>query len=201
MHDGHRRRGRGRAALDQSDCEREQWVRIFMAVKAALGDARPRDCRARGAKAATANARDAFRDTWRSINEGGGIGPATLFRAGARCWLAVGCEPPPRGRRSGPWSAYSARAEAAHLALARDIWERVGRGDASVGAHPYAIRNDIRTRPGRGVPWYRVARVGQNMDCIVVPQRTLDGELLGVESVDAEGASNLRQQGRSDHRQ
>jgi putative DNA primase/helicase len=59
------------------DCERAQWVRILMAVKAALGEngMNIADAWSKGSDRYQAVA---FRDTWRSIREGGGVGIGTL---------------------------------------------------------------------------------------------------------------------------
>jgi putative DNA primase/helicase len=64
----------------------------------------------------------------------------------------------------------------------------VDRADAAVAAHPYAIRKQITHAAGAGRARVTGSVVGQDADCIVVPYRTLDGELVGVECINAEGA-------------
>jgi hypothetical protein len=64
----------------------------------------------------------------------------------------------------------------------------VDRDDAAVAAHPYAIRKKITHAAGAGRSRVTGSVVGQDADCIVVPYRTLAGELVGVECINAEGA-------------
>lgn len=67
---------------------------------------------------------------------------------------------------------------------ARDIWDNAGDG---VRHHPYAFRKriteDFGARRGRG--FGRV--VGNGSDCIVVPMRSIEGNLVGVELINEDG--------------
>ena len=68
---------------------------------------------------------------------------------------------------------------------ARDFWDNAGDG---VKHHPYAykklITEDFGARRGRG--FGRV--VGNGSDCIVVPMRSIEGDLVGVELINEDGA-------------
>ena len=79
---------------------------------------------------------------------------------------------------------------------ARDFWDNAGDG---VKHHPYAykklITEDFGARRGRG--FGRV--VGNGSDCIVVPMRSIEGDLVGVELINEDGAkADVRPQGLSD---
>ncbi len=71
---------------------------------------------------------------------------------------------------------------------AKEIWERVDREDSMVAFHPYAKRKDIRRAYGAGRAKVTGKLVGKDADCIVVPNRRLSGELIGVECINPEGA-------------
>ncbi len=73
------------------------------------------------------------------------------------------------------------------LDYARAIWQRVHRADAYVASHPYAIRKGIHHAAGAGRTTVSGRLVGRDADCLVIPLRTLDGELVGVECINAEG--------------
>lgn len=59
--------------------------------------------------------------------------------------------------------------------------------DAAVASHPYAIKKRITHAAGarRGVASGRL--IGRDADCLLIPQRTLQGELVGVECINPEG--------------
>jgi len=169
-----------------ADCPREQWVRILMAIKAALGEDGRDIAEAWSAQAASYNARD-FRDTWRSVRADGGIGIGTLVHLARE----AGYRPDGPMLRVAPTrpAEPAQRAEPASRTLpyAREIWARVDRDDATVAAHPYAARKQIPHAAGAGRARVTGSLVGQHVDCIVVPYRTLDGELVGVECINTEG--------------
>lgn len=59
--------------------------------------------------------------------------------------------------------------------------------DEAVAQHPYAIKKRIQHAAGarRGRVTGRL--VGQSADCLLIPQRTLQGELIGVECINPKG--------------
>ena len=78
------------------------------------------------------------------------------------------------------------------LKYAQDIWERTQPDalvchDKPVAAHPYAVRKQIKHACGaaRGTVTGRL--IGNGADCIIVPMRTLTGELTGVECINGDG--------------
>ena len=151
------------------DCERGEWVRILMAVKAALGDAGRDIAEAWSAQADRYNARD-FRDTWRSINEGGGIGPGTLFFLARESGMRRDAAPPVRINLKAVISRQKPEPQSSTLDYARAIWSTAGkparRDDAYVAAHPYCIRKGIRHAAGAGRMAVSGRLVGRNADCI-----------------------------------
>lgn len=168
------------------DCEREQWVRIVMAIKAALGE-NGRATAEAWSKGSDRYQAAAFRDTWRSVREAGGVGIGTLVHL-AREGGYRPDGPMPRIARSRPAEpAQRAEPENRTLPYARKIWARVDRDDEAVAAHPYAIRKQITHAAGAGRARVTGSLVGQDADCIVVPYRTLAGELVGVECINTEG--------------
>ena len=70
---------------------------------------------------------------------------------------------------------------------ALEFWRKADNDDAVVASHPYAKRKQITHAFGarRGVAGGSV--VGYDSDCILVPNRSWDGEFLGVECINAEG--------------
>ncbi|MBK6278760.1 MAG: hypothetical protein IPF57_11795 [Gammaproteobacteria bacterium] len=94
----------------------------------------------------------------------------------------VAFDPVPRGARQ------RAEPERSTADYARDIWARVARSDAAVAAHPYGVRKRIRHAAGAGRATVSGRLIGRNADCLVVPYRTLDGELVGVEVINEAGA-------------
>lgn len=169
------------------DCEREQWFHVLAATKAAGGDA-ARAIADEWSQGSDRYQAAAFRDTWASIREGGGIGPGTLVHlareAGYRPDGPPAARPPLRPSERPPRAPLESRT----LHLARELWTRADRADAAVAAHPYAIRKTIGHAAGAGRAIASGRVVGQNADCIVVPLRTLGGELVGVEIINAAGA-------------
>jgi hypothetical protein len=171
--------------------ERETWVRMGMAVKAELGDAGFDLWDAWSQSADNYDAR-AARDTWRSIKDGP-VGIGTLVHlAKENGWQPD--RPMPATRRAKPThvSDFGAPEKPAEpsptQAYAREIWDRVSREDHVVGSHPYAIKKGITHAAGAGRARVTGRLVGRDADCLVIPVRTLPGELVGVECINPAGA-------------
>jgi len=65
------------------------------------------------------------------------------------------------------------------------LWENAENG--SVSSHQYAINKFIKHDAGaaRGIASGKL--IGKDVDCLIIPMRTLDGELTGVECINATG--------------
>jgi len=174
------------------DCERERWVRVLMAIKAALGD-EGRELAESWSQDSDRYRADAFRDTWRSLRPDGGVTAGTLVHlaraAGYRPDDTAPQTPPPRPSPLLPAEpARRAEPDSRTLAYARTIWARADRADDAVAGHPYAIRKGITHAAGAGRATVSGRVVGQLADCIAVPLRTLAGTFVGVEAINPEGA-------------
>ena len=67
------------------------------------------------------------------------------------------------------------------------LWEGCNRDDAIVASHPYAIKKSISGASGAGRNTASGRLIGKEADCLIVPQRTLNDELIGVECINSEG--------------
>lgn len=168
------------------DCEREQWWRVLAAIKAALGNA-GRDIADEWSRGSDRYRAADFRTTWDSTGEIG-IGPGTLFFLAREAGYRPEGPPPARPPLRPAERPQRAQPESRTQHLARELWARADRADAAVAAHPYAVRKKIGHAAGAGRAAASGRVVGQHADCIVVPLRTLDAELVGVEIINAEGA-------------
>lgn len=179
------------AEADRSDVEamlysipaedRDTWVRCGMAVKAALGDAgfSVWDAWSQTAKNYSANA---ARDVWRSIKDGA-VGTGTLVHlAREHGWQPNKPTHLPHPR---PKPLPAPRSSTQDYAIR--LWRAASREDGYTAAHPYAIRKKIQHAAGaaRGTASGRL--IGRDADCIIVPLRTLEGDLIGVECINHEG--------------
>jgi len=59
--------------------------------------------------------------------------------------------------------------------------------DAAVASHPYALRKRIKHAAGARRSPASGRLIGRDADCLLIPQRTLQGELIGVECINPEG--------------
>ena len=59
--------------------------------------------------------------------------------------------------------------------------------DAAVADHPYAIRKRIKHAAGARRSAASGRLIGRHADCLLIPQRTLQGELVGVECINPDG--------------
>lgn len=168
------------------DVPREEWVRILMGIKSALGDD-GRDVAKAWSAGGHKYSRAAFRDTWKSLR-GSGVTALTIFRMALDNGWEPSAKPDEETSRRPPQRPVDrVREQPATLPFARAIWQRVKRDDHHVSQHPYCVRKCIRHAAGAGRATVSSPRIGQNIDCIVVPYRTLDGEFVGVECIDPDG--------------
>ena len=167
------------------DTGRDEWVRALMAIKAALGDEGRALAEEWSAGGETFDPR-AFSATWRSIRADGGITGASVFHAAKAAGWQPG-KPTETRARTPQKPAQRVQEPSPTLPYARAIWQRVDRSDYAVAGHPYAVKKRIRHAAGAGRAVVTGALVGERADCIVVPMRTLAGELVGVECINPEG--------------
>jgi hypothetical protein len=60
-------------------------------------------------------------------------------------------------------------------------------GDEHVGTHPYSVKKKIRGACGAGRGTASGRLLGKDKDCVIIPMRSLDGSLTGVEVINADG--------------
>ncbi|MDC1286290.1 PriCT-2 domain-containing protein [Gammaproteobacteria bacterium] len=174
--------------------DREDWIRVGMALKSELGN--------NGfslfddwSKTADNYQASAVRSTWRSCR-GSGVGIGTLIHMakanGYRKDAPITPAPLPR-RAPKPQQSNTAR-YAAELWLAADKWMHADdwlshpSPDESVATHPYAIKKEITSTGGaaRGFATGRI--IGKNADCIIVPIRERGiGRVQAVECINPQG--------------
>jgi hypothetical protein len=193
--------GRALSALQALDpgCDREQWVRIGMAAKAA---GVPLDDFANWSSGAAnyAGKRDCAQ-VWRSINEGP-IKAATLYSMA----FVQGWQDPAKPRYNGhsklqpfartanPGSQPIAPARAGKLVSA--LWSRCAPATA---AHPYIIAKNGTPDGLRVVPLKEAQNIsGQSVaGWLVVPAISLDGELRTLQLIPAGEGKKLNMPGAS----
>lgn len=157
-----------------ADSDRETWVKVLMAAKAAGVD---RDtCETWSAQADSFNLRD-FNDTWRSIKPGKGVGEGTLYRMAAENgWRMNGSKPPQRPMQAPRRPVEPPRKPAPGMSPA-EVWIRC---KPATNAHPY-----VQAKAAIGVPFDSLREVpasdplriaGQSMaGALVVPAHGPDG--------------------------
>lgn len=199
-----------RAALDAipPNLEREEWVRVAMALKSFYGDAGfdVFDGWSRGAE--SYSARDA-RAVWRGLKQGGRIKVGTLLgiakthgfdvaaqydreRAAERVMTGPSLPVQDDAARDRAEAEQRARDEAAQLArereqadaaiVARERWESASR----TGVAPYLVRKGVGLHGGRVEP----------DGTLLVPMFDADGVLWSVQTVDASGEKRFPKGGR-----
>ena len=70
---------------------------------------------------------------------------------------------------------------------AESLWAAANNNDAYVAGHPYSLRKGIQWACGAGRGSASGRLLGQEADCVIVPQRTLQGVFAGVECINPEG--------------
>jgi phage/plasmid primase-like uncharacterized protein len=70
---------------------------------------------------------------------------------------------------------------------AENLWAAANKHDAHVAGHPYCVRKSIEWANGAGRGCASGKLIGNGVDCVIVPQRTLNGILTGVECINPEG--------------
>ena len=174
--------------------DREDWVRVGMALKSYLGD--------NGfamfdnwSQTADNYKASAARSVWRSFR-GSGVGIGSLVQmAMQNDWNRNAPTSPAPAPRRAPKPQQSDTARyAAELWLAASKWMQADdwlshpSADVSVAAHPYAIAKGITHAGGaaRGIASGRV--IGKRADCLIVPIREHGaGKVQGVQCINPDG--------------
>lgn len=185
------------------DCDRDTWIRIGMAVKAALGN-KGYDCwdkwsgrgdKYRGKKETLAQ--------WESMGADGGVGPGTLVHeARAAGWQPQHATQPaptpakPKTQQKRSQQADDEAAEQARAAAwAAKIWAAA---ESTAAEHPYVQRKSAQAGAGAlrvidaqqatEILGYTPRSAGEPLtgDLLVVPVKR-DGELATLELIDCDG--------------
>ena len=167
------------------DTGRDEWVRKLMGIKSELGED-GRELAEQWSKGSDRFNQQEFNATWRSIRADGGVTAASVYHAAkAAGWRPdKPIETPPKTPQK---PAQRVQEPSPTLDYARAIWQRVDRSDYAIAGHSYAVRKRIWLSAGAGRATVTGSLVGERADCIVVPMRTLAGELVGVECINPEG--------------
>lgn len=159
------------------DCDRDQWVRALMAAHSAGVPADAADAWSAQAPSYTPQA---FRDTWRSIKPGKGIGDGTLYRMAAEHgWRMDGKQ---RTRQSPRKAAEPPRKLAQGVASPDQIW---GRCEPATDAHGYIVAKAAAGLPLDGL------RVLPDADPLRIAGQSMAGALV-VPAYGPQGLQSLQ---------
>jgi putative DNA primase/helicase len=183
-----------------SDCNREQWARIGMALKHELGDAAFELFERWSVQAGTSNARD-IHDTWRSIKAGGAISIGTLlFEAKKHGWQRAPRAPMTTSERA---AAEQAALLTAQQREAREQAERLATEQRHQQAAATAQRL-VATLPAASPDHAYLVRKGvqphgilQSGSVLVVPVRDVNGTVVSHQNIDASGEKRFAYGGRT----
>jgi putative DNA primase/helicase len=168
--------------------DRDDWLRIGMALKSHLGDAGWPLFDDWSQTADNYRASDA-RNVWRSFR-GSGVGIGTLVHlAKQNGWSRQAPITAPAPRQTPKHKQSSTAAYAKRLWLGADKWLNDdwllhSSPDELVVTHPYAIARGIASAGGaaRGIATGRI--IGKNTDCLIVPIRENGGgKVQGVQCI------------------
>ena len=165
-----------------SDCPREGWVQVLMAIKATLGDAGLSLAEDWSAQSDQFKQPE-FLATWRSISEQGGVTVGTLIHlAKANGWA----EDAPIRFTPLPARTPSPKAPPKTFPYAIDLWRTASNHD--VTSHPYAKAKRVYWSAGAARGVASGSLIGQDSDCLIVPMRGLNGDFRGVECIAPDGS-------------
>ncbi len=162
--------------------DRKVWVRIAMAVKAALGDTGFPIWDKWSQSSESYRKQDAIA-VWRSIGSGA-VGVGSLFHVAREYgWRGERRELRPVQPRKAPEPPKSSiKAYALRLWLAADC------SDSAVTLHPYSIKKSIDWAAGAGRGRVSGRVVGQDADCVIIPIRDLSNDrVVGVQAINTSG--------------
>jgi putative DNA primase/helicase len=175
--------------------DRDDWIRVGMALKSHLGDAGWPLFDDWSATSDSYQA-SAARSVWRSFR-GSGVNIGSLVHmARENGWnrQAPAITAPPSRRAPKPKQSNTAR-YAAELWLAANKWMNVDdwishpSAGETVLAHPYTFAKGIDSAGGAGRGIASGSIIGKRADCIIVPIREHgEGKIQGVQCINANGA-------------
>ena len=70
---------------------------------------------------------------------------------------------------------------------AESLWKAANSDDGYVASHPYCARKDINWACGAARGSASGKLIGRASDCVILPQRTLEGDFCGVECISPKG--------------
>lgn len=197
--------GNAQSALTylSADIDRDSWFQVLAAVKSALGDDGKAIAEEWSKTGQTYNKTD-FRDTWKSIKVNGGTTIATLWRMardagwepGAEAYQESEAERLERERRQAARQRKQEAKEARNKAKVIQDANRILELSALCENFPYLVEKDVQAVPGLHVIDADVAlsirSFGPNIkpdtkSLLIIPMYGLDGELCGLEAIDADG--------------
>ena len=164
--------------------DRDIWLRIGMALKAAFGEVGFSVWDQWSQTADNYNAK-AVASAWRSFRGKGVAFGSLVFLAQQYGWRAdarpiapvmtIAKKPPPTGRDTATY--------------AFDLFKRCGKDDSFVMAHPYAIKKGFESAAGGGRVIASGSVIGKNADCLIAPIRNIEsGRIQGVQCINTNGA-------------
>ncbi|MGN8097688.1 PriCT-2 domain-containing protein [Methylobacterium sp. 22177] len=179
------------AFIDPTD--REIWVKMAMATKAALGDIGFDIWSSWSEGADSFSATDA-RDVWRSAKETGGTGAATLFwHARNNGWKDDGSFQAPAALTAEQIAAreaqraHAAAEEAARRGAAADLAKALrDAGSKEISDHPYIKRKGAGLKYGAGIRRGSFPQRGWD-DALLVPIYGADRNVMSLEAISADG--------------
>ena len=164
-----------------SDCPREEWVRVLMAIKSTLGAAGFALAMAWSEKSHQYKQAD-FLSTWNSISEQGQVKLGTLIHlARTNGWS----DDVPKRLCRLPTDIAISKTPPKTFSYAADLWRKASHRD--VANHVYAKAKGVYWHAGAARGTASGSLIGQSSDCIIVPMRELNGELKGVECIAQDG--------------
>jgi len=179
------------AFVDPSD--RETWVKMAMATKAALGDL-GFDIWNSWSEGSDSYSQSDARDVWRSAKETGGTGAATLFwHARNNGWKDDGSfQAPPaltaeQVAEREAQRAHEAAKDAARRAAAANLAKTLrDAGSKEICDHPYIKRKGAGLKYGAGIRRGSFPQRGWD-DALLVPIYGADREVMSLEAISADG--------------
>jgi putative DNA primase/helicase len=98
----------------------------------------------------------------------------------------------PFNKRQRPTNSVTDRSASTTRRYALELWMAANTANGfsngkQIGTHPYAIRKGIKGASGAARGVASGSLIGKDADCLVVPMRTLQGALTGVECINPDG--------------
>ena len=164
-----------------SSSGRDIWFRMLAAFKA--GGGCKEGAREWSSWGSNYDPRD-FENTWRSIDFSKGITERTLFKyARERGWVSGSYTRKVPERRQPIQTSQPPKT----AQYAKNIWAHACEVNDTEGSHPYLLEKKITHAFGARRSTACGLLIGQDADCLVIPNRDWTGELVGVEVINPSG--------------